>query len=300
MRESAVLFGKTESLVGVITDPPEAKRNQQLPAIIFLNAGILHRVGPNRLYVKMARTLAAMGFVVLRFDFSGIGDSPVRNDTLPFRESIIRETQEAMDYLQRARGRQRFVLTGICLGAAVSFRTARCDPRVVGAVLINPWGHLHDDADEELSISIRNRALARHYWRITFASSFRTKNWWKAVTGKVDYRSIVPVMMGSGLRNLLGRRENGGGQINHVAETLQSLAERGVRLFHIYSEGDSSLDYLSVILDGEEQKWHETGLLPMEVIAGTNHTFTLLWSQEHVLHVVQNWIRENMATNWVG
>jgi alpha/beta superfamily hydrolase len=69
-----VLFGRTRSLVGIITDPPEAERDPQRPAIVCLNAGIIHRVGPHRLYVKMARTLAAMGFVVLRFDFSGIGD----------------------------------------------------------------------------------------------------------------------------------------------------------------------------------------------------------------------------------
>ncbi|MGH7928173.1 MAG: alpha/beta hydrolase, partial [Candidatus Binatia bacterium] len=75
MREEALLLGKTRSLVGILTDPPEAKRSTRLPGIILLNAGIIHRVGPNRMHVKIARTLAPMGFVVVRFDFSGIGDS---------------------------------------------------------------------------------------------------------------------------------------------------------------------------------------------------------------------------------
>ena len=297
MREEAVLFGKTSSLVGIITDPPAANRNPQLPAILCLNAGILPRVGPNRLYVKMARALAAMGFVVLRFDFSGIGDSAVRDDTLPFRKSAVSETQEAMNYLGAARDSQRFVLTGICSGATVSFHTARCDPRVVGAVLINPWGHLHDDTDE-WNAAIRNRALAHHYRRIIFSSSFRAKNWWKAMTGKVDYRSILPVMVGSGLRSLLRRKEHMLRNGNHAADTLRSLAERGVRLLHLYSEADEGLDYLSVILGGEVRQWNESGLLTIEVIAGANHTFMLLWSQDHLLQVVQNWAQQSVATDW--
>lgn len=299
MTEEAVLFGKTGSLVGIITNPPEAKRNQRLPAVIYLNAGIVHRVGPNRLYVRMARTLAAMGFVVLRFDFSGVGDSQVREDTLPFRESAVSETQEAMDYLKATRGIDRFVLTGICSGARISFRTAGYDPRVVGAVLINPWGHLHDDGDEELSLSIRNRALTRHYWRIAFSSSFRAKNWRKALTGRVAYRSIVPAVIGAALRNFLGRNENGSSAAGHALEALRTLAGRDVRLLHVYSEGDESLDYLTVILNNEVQEWHESGLLsPIAIIAGVNHTFSVLWSQDHLLRVVQNWVQQNLITDW--
>ena len=203
-----------------------------------------------------------------------------------------------MNYLGTTRGSKRFVLTGICLGATISFLTACCDPRVAGAVLINPRWHLHDDTDE-VNAALRNRTLARHYWRITFSSSLRTKNWWKALTGQVDYRSILPTMIGSGFRNLLRRKENGLSDVKHAAEVLRSLAERGVRLLHLYSEGDLSLDYLSVILGGEARKWNESGLLTMEVIAGANHTFTPLWSQEHLLQAVQHWTQKNVATDWV-
>jgi len=83
MREEAVLFGKTRSLVGIITDPHTVVNAHNHPAIVLLNAGVLHRVGPNRLYVKIARKLASAGFVVLRFDLSGIGDSKARRDNLP-------------------------------------------------------------------------------------------------------------------------------------------------------------------------------------------------------------------------
>src|SRR3989442_13379966 len=98
MREQAVLFGEVKSLIGILTDPPMRNGNRPKPAVILLNPGIVHRVAPGRIYVRMARALAAMGFVVLRFDFSGIGDSAVRHDNLPFDKSAVRETQDAMHF----------------------------------------------------------------------------------------------------------------------------------------------------------------------------------------------------------
>ena len=74
--EEPVLLGKSGSLAGIITDPPAHAREASRPAVILLNAGLVHRVGPGRLYVRLSRRLAAHGFVVVRFDLSGIGDSP--------------------------------------------------------------------------------------------------------------------------------------------------------------------------------------------------------------------------------
>ena len=59
MKEEAVLFGSRESLAGVITEPSAAGWGKALPGFVFLNAGMTHRIGPNRLYVRLARDLAA-------------------------------------------------------------------------------------------------------------------------------------------------------------------------------------------------------------------------------------------------
>jgi len=291
MSEEAVLFGETGSLVGILTDPLVTARNMNLPAIVLLNAGIVHRVGPNRLSVNIARTLATMGFVVFRFDFSGIGDSEVRSDHLPFRKSSLREVSEAMNYLSVARDSERFILMGLCSGARISFRTASRDPRVVGAVLINSMGHLHDETDEELSAFIKNRALARHYWRIAFSSSFSAKNWLKAVTGKVDYRRVIGLVTGFRPGTLLSRKRRAI-TTNEVVTDLHLFAERGAHLLHIYSEGDEGLDYLHVLLGNEMNRWVESGRIAVEFIPGTKHAFTLQWDQEHLLRVIQNWVQK--------
>jgi pimeloyl-ACP methyl ester carboxylesterase len=271
MREEALLFGKKKSLVGIITDPPEAKRSNGLPGIILLNAGIIHRVGPNRIHVKIARTLAPMGFAVLRFDFSGIGDSKVRGDNLPFEESGVRETQEAMDYLSATRGLKRFHLIGISSGAIVSYKTAGRDPRVIGATLINPASY----GDE-----LRSYAKARRYWKNALSDP---KRWAKAFTGKANYQLIGPR-----LRAVFSSRRKALSVANHIAADFHSLIERRVDLRLVYSKGDLGLDCLDVILGNDLRELSKRGTLKLEIIPQADHTCTLLESQQRLLNVVQN------------
>jgi pimeloyl-ACP methyl ester carboxylesterase len=271
MREEALLFGKKKSLVGIITDPPEAKRSNGLPGIILLNAGIIHRVGPNRIHVKIARTLAPMGFAVLRFDFSGIGDSKVRGDNLPFEESGVRETQEAMDYLSATRGLKRFHLIGISSGAIVSYKTAGRDPRVIGATLINPASY----GDE-----LRSYAKARRYWKNALSDP---KRWAKAFTGKANYQLIGPR-----LRAVFSSRRKALSVANHIAADFHSLIDRRVDLRLVYSKGDLGLDCLDVILGNDLRELSKCGTLKLEIIPQADHTCTLLESQQRLLNVVQN------------
>lgn len=51
-------LGDEGHLVAVATQPANAA---DVPGVILLNAGVLHRVGPHRLHVHLARRLAAAG-----------------------------------------------------------------------------------------------------------------------------------------------------------------------------------------------------------------------------------------------
>lgn len=290
MKESSLLFGKEKNLIGIITDPVKTPKSTGLPGVILLNMGVFHRVGPNRLYVKIARDLASIGFPVLRCDFSGIGDSQHREDNLPFAKSAIIETQTAMSCLNSERGVERFVLMGICSGAAISFQTACHDNRVVGALLINARGHMNGQ-DSDSRSSIKDRTLSRHYWRIALCSSFSAKNFLKAITGKVDIGTRVKGMF-SGFRT---KSESGSKnklhlQVSRVEANLNSLAKRGVRHLHLYSEGDEGLDYIHVVLGRKFNEWTASGLLTVDIIKGADHSFTLLWSQERLLTRIRDWM----------
>ena len=139
MRERVVTFGDANTLVGILTEAEGRDAASGMPGVLILNSGILHRVGANRLHVRMARRLADRGFTALRFDHAGIGDSGARRDDRPFRESAIEEVRAAMDLLHRTRGHDRFLLAGLCSGSDAAFWTALEDPRVCGLIQLDPF-----------------------------------------------------------------------------------------------------------------------------------------------------------------
>ena len=59
---------------GLVSLPPGGRSSV---AVVLLNAGLIHRSGPFRLYTRLARKLAKSGYIVLRFDLPGIGDAPM-------------------------------------------------------------------------------------------------------------------------------------------------------------------------------------------------------------------------------
>jgi len=282
MREKAVLFGEERSLVGIVTDPDPVEEAHTPPAVIFLNAGILHHVGPNRLYVKLARQLARDGFVTLRFDFSGIGDSRVRSDNLPFGQSAIRETQEAMDFLQAEWGVQQFILTGICWGADHAFRVASADPRVSGVAPIDgysfrtPGYHMR---------SYRRRLL-------------RPRSWWNVFSGKT---SLWANLRRSLRLQMAGPAQHADGQPDQdwksppgekVVADVRALVERGVQVCLLYSSDDQAAYYNYLVrLERGLSPLRSTGKLRVELFQA-DHGFTLLSNQELLVCVMREWAQD--------
>jgi pimeloyl-ACP methyl ester carboxylesterase len=270
--ETAAVFGTTSALVGVITDPGTTDRHAGPVAVILLNAGLLHRVGPNRIYVELARCLAAAGLTTLRFDFSGIGDSDVRKDALPFEKSVIGEVKDAMDLLGRLRGAHRFILMGLCAGAVSAFNTASADPRVVGTVLINPQGY-----DEDVA----SLADARRYWRKVFRVFRDPRRWLATIPRNASYRTMV-----GQLRRLLSPAPS--------AEDLRGeflgLIERGVQMLILFSsEHQRGVDELETILGGRLGQLRASGRLEIETIGQATHTFDELRHQAQLLEAIATW-----------
>jgi pimeloyl-ACP methyl ester carboxylesterase len=141
MIERSHVFGKDHRLVGICTEPSLKDRKPQAPAFLLLNAGIIHRVGPFRFYVDLARLLAKKGFTTLRFDLSGIGDSLPGKGNRPEHDRVMGDIADAMDLLEVKKGIHKFVLSGLCWGADMSHDCAVLDSRVAGAVMLDTYGY---------------------------------------------------------------------------------------------------------------------------------------------------------------
>jgi hypothetical protein len=136
MIETTLQFGANAGLVGTLTtdDAPAT----DLGALLF-NAGVVPRIGPNRLNVRIARSLAAEGIPSLRFDLSGRGDSAPARGMESYEQQAINDLRAAMDLLKARTGVRRFVIMGICSGAENAFHAALADDRVVGVTLMDSY-----------------------------------------------------------------------------------------------------------------------------------------------------------------
>jgi len=138
LTEEPLQFGEGGRLVGILTLPSAPPRNAQgLPVFVILSAGLLHRVGPYRLHVRLARELAQMGFTSLRIDLAGTGDSPPRPG-LTNRQSVAADFAEILRVLESRLGRLPLVLAGLCSGADNAMTLTLSEPRVIGMVLLDP------------------------------------------------------------------------------------------------------------------------------------------------------------------
>ena len=137
--ESIVRFGPGENLLGIVT--AAAQPVADAPVCLLFNAGVVHRIGPHRLNVKLARALAARGFTAFRMDLSGLGDSPVSADAASVNSSdqAMADLRAAMDHIERTEGVNRFVLFGLCSGARHGYRLAQVEPRIVALLMFDGY-----------------------------------------------------------------------------------------------------------------------------------------------------------------
>jgi pimeloyl-ACP methyl ester carboxylesterase len=77
----------------------------------------------NRLWVRLARDLAARGFHVVRHDFRGVGDSSGTVTRFLVDEPFVTETESAAGWLARE-GIDRVMLVGTCYGARSALAAA--------------------------------------------------------------------------------------------------------------------------------------------------------------------------------
>jgi len=290
LNERALLFGETKSLVGIVTEPARGSAAEPL-GVVLLNAGVLHRIGPNRMNRTLAQRIAEAGAVAMRFDFSGLGDSPARTTPRPFVESVVAETRQAMDVLASTWGVRRFALCGICSGADNALHVATADERVVAAALIEPYSV---PAPGALMQSYRRKLLNPRSWGRLLRG--RSELWSilaarlrpprptpasAAPTVAESPRAAEPTVVLA--PDLVPSREE------WVAQVKSALG-RETRLLFLYSEDSPAYYHYQTLLKAPLAAETARGLARLERLGGTDHAFTPLAAQEALVATVCRWL----------
>ncbi len=168
--EEPVQIGSGEGLSGILSRPetPDASR----PVFIILNAGLLHRVGPFRLYVQLSRRLAEQGFSALRLDLSGLGYTPARPGVRGV-ESALQDADLVFSWLASSYSLYRPVLLGSCSGADMAHRIALADERVSGCGFLDGYAY-------------HNSLSTLHYYSTRLHRPDMWRKWVHARLGKAE------------------------------------------------------------------------------------------------------------------
>jgi len=275
VRERAVAFGPGGSLVGVLTArvPPSSTDRSM---VVMLNAGLIHRVGANRVHVRLGRALASAGHTVFRFDLSGIGDSDPRQDALDLDGAARQDIAAALEYLHTTREAPSFTLYGLCSGATNAFRYAVRDDRVKAAVLVDPGAFP--------TLGHRVRFYGRRL--------VRPRVWWNVLSGR------NPVVVDAVRRVVGGRPAEAAVDVegplglsrDEMRAGLRALIARGTDLLVVYT------GYLEEVYSYAGQframfpEEARSRRIRVEFYGKSDHTFSGEAQKQWLIDLVTQWI----------
>ncbi|KNZ34090.1 MAG: hypothetical protein AD742_01265 [Methylibium sp. NZG] len=283
MIEQTLIFGQDKHLVGTVTLPTNPMAGHAQTMAILTNAGVIPRIGPHRLNVRLARRFAELGIATLRFDMSGLGDSRRSTSLKSTGEQFVLDTIAAMDVAQAQFGCDRFFMVGFCSGGDVAQVVAEHDERLRAIVLWDSYVYPTRQA--------KLRGLLHRLRRNTFGSaaeklvnrlkSMPTKRTASAATTE-DPAPEGPTIFGRIRmpdRDVFGQR-------------IRALVDKGVEVMFLYSGGEPEWYNYPGQFREMFSSYGFVDRVVYENIVRSDHTFIQPHSQAALQASVERWLEQ--------
>jgi alpha-beta hydrolase superfamily lysophospholipase len=282
--ETVDVGARLAAMVTRLASPPAESAPQR--AIVLLSGGTDRRIGPGRLFVRLAREWAARGFVVMRLDLSGIGDSEPRPgvaENLPYLRTALDDIAAAVQHLRREHRVGHCQLVGHCAGAYNALRAAVETTAVDAVILINPLLYL-SAGDGPVDLAVHRTEVTdsvRGYKRNLF-------HWdrWRALLadpGKIiRVGRILAVLVRDKLSNRVRDLMRLMGMHLHddLPSELLQLARRNTRIRLVFSDDEHGESLLWSLGGATVKRLMRKGWLGIDHAHGTDHLFTLQSDRE--------------------
>jgi pimeloyl-ACP methyl ester carboxylesterase len=264
MQERAFRFGRARHMIGIAGVP---EQRSETPGVIVLNAGLVHRIGPFRLHVELARRLNARGYPTLRFDLSTVGDSAASDESQTREQQVCADVDDAISLLGEQAGCTRFVVIGLCSGAQNAHTVARTDPKVAGVIFLDGYAY------RTLGYKLR-RYLPK---------LFNPTSWRRALTQRQRSAEVVagePVFSVAPLPMAVVRKD------------LAGMLARGIKLCLIYSGGISNyFNHARQFRECFGRVVDHPGI-STHFFAETDHTYILTGDRRRLIDTIEHWINQ--------
>jgi alpha-beta hydrolase superfamily lysophospholipase len=247
--ERPIFISSGAQLFGIVTEPPSDEKRRR--AVILLNPGADFHIGASRMYVSLARRWAQHGYVVLRLDLAGIGDSATRTgkvDDEVFPDEAIDDIRSAVEFIQWRYATRDVALAGLCSGAYHALRAAAAGLDVNRILMVNPQNYFWKKGTRLDQIQLievvhnpglyRQRMLSGRAWRRVFS-------------GDVDVVRIAAIY----LQRLRLAGETMLREIarplrirlpNDLGWDLERIVANGIRITFIFARGEPGIDLLKL------------------------------------------------------
>lgn len=271
MERNIVIRHNGEELTASIHYPNKEKGTpsrckDRLPLAVICHGFVGNRIGVDRIFVKAARELAQDGYMVIRFDYVGCGESS-GNYGSEDMESMIAQTRAVLDYGVSSADvdPQRVTLIGHSLGGAVALLTSVRDRRVKNLVLWAAVGYPFNDIVKIVGREAYDRSVK---------------------SGAADYvgYSFTPVYFNS-LASFQPFQE-------------ASKFSGDVLVIHGTSDDVIPVDYAFLY---QKLFWtRPEGRCDKEIIFQADHTFSSGPAQQQLLKRTREWLNESehLQTEW--
>ncbi len=285
MTEQKISFtSKDANLVGVVRLPAGMKDHEQRPAII-----VLHGFGSNKNAENVlgpCAVLESLGYITLRFDFLGCGESDGTRGHLICMDQV-HNTQDALTFLSTHSNvkAHQIGLIGSSFGAAVAVYTGAIDPRVAATISSGGWGHGERKFKGQHPTP---EAWAKFTAMLEQGKAHREKTGQSLMVPRMD---IVPIPKG------LKRQIVPGSLQEFTAETAQSMFDfkaedvvsqispRPLLLLH------SSVDSVTPTEQSLEMFKRAGKPTDLHLFGDTDH-FMLAEGNQRVWNIVKDWLHQ--------
>lgn len=275
--ERPVLIDGQLGLFGIAAEPPPNELRHR--AVVLLNAGADYHIGASRMYVSFARRWAARGYVVLRMDLAGLGDSaprPGHKDNQIFAPTVLEDVRIAIEFVRQRYGIRDLTLGGLCSAAYHVLRAAVAGLPVNRILMVNPqnfsWKESMELGDLQLADVVREVRIYRE-------RAFSLLTWKRLLRGQIDVWTVARVYAHH-LRIGVESAVRGLAQRLHIrlprdlGAELEDIAGRGVRVVFVFARGDPGVELLRI--QGGAAVARLGNRCRVHIIDDADHTFTRL------------------------
>jgi pimeloyl-ACP methyl ester carboxylesterase len=235
------------NLFAIATEPRGGEIHRM--GVILLNAGATHHVGPNRMYVTLARRWAEQGYLVVRMDLGGLGDSPLaqgveENEVYP--PDAVVQIRAAVDFMRSRYGATSIAIGGLCSGAFHALQAAVANVGVTRIIMVNPlnffWREGRTQQDLQRLGYIHNPKM---YLRQNIPSRF----WKKLFSGQVNVPRLAEIYAKYGYELMQWRVRDIARSLRlplprDLGSELEDAASRGIGIVFLFADGEPGIALL--------------------------------------------------------